>query len=86
MCIRDRSQGYYDKNPGSDVGLKQILRGTPSDNSKGVRFGNLTQIRDVIDQQFETVLSGKQTAQQALDEAVKEGNAILREFEEANSN
>jgi sn-glycerol 3-phosphate transport system substrate-binding protein len=79
-----KSQGYYDKNPGSDVGLKQILRGKPDDNSKGVRFGNLTQIRDVIDQQFETVLSGKQTSKQALDEAVKQGNAILREFEAAN--
>ncbi|TCL72114.1 sn-glycerol-3-phosphate ABC transporter substrate-binding protein UgpB [Rhizobium sp. BK251] len=79
-----KSQGYYEKNPGSDVGLKQILRGTPSDNSKGVRFGNLTQIRDVVDQQFETVLSGKQTGQQALDEAVKQGNSILREFEAAN--
>ncbi len=32
------------------------------------------------------MLWGKQTAQQALDEAVKEGNAILREFEAANSN
>ncbi|NLS01981.1 sn-glycerol-3-phosphate ABC transporter substrate-binding protein UgpB [Rhizobium sp. P32RR-XVIII] len=81
-----KSQGYYEKNPGSDVGIKQITRGTPSDNSKGVRFGNLTQIRDIIDQQLETVLSGKQTGQQALDEAVKEGNAILREFEAANSN
>ena len=79
-----QQQGYYAKNPGSDVGIKQITRGTPSDNSKGLRFGNLTQIRDIIDQQFETVLSGKQTGQQALDAAAKEGNAILREFEAAN--
>lgn len=81
-----QSQGYYAKTPGSDIAIKQILRGTPSDNSKGVRFGNLTQIRDLVDQQFETVLSGKKTGQQALDEAAKQGNAILREFEAANSN
>ena len=61
------------------------MRGTPSDNSKGVRFGNLTQIRDLIDQQFESVLSGKKTGQQALDDAAKAGNAILREFEAANN-
>lgn len=79
-----KSQGYYDKNAGSDVAIKQIMRGTPSDNSKGIRFGNLTQIRDIIDQQFESVLSGKATGQQALDEAAKQGNAILREFEAAN--
>jgi len=81
-----QSQGYYEKNPGSDIAIKQIMRGTPSDNSKGVRFGNLTQIRDLVDQQFEAVLSGKKTGQQALDEAAKQGNAILREFEAANSN
>jgi sn-glycerol 3-phosphate transport system substrate-binding protein len=62
------------------------MRGTPSENSKGVRFGNLTQIRDVIDQQFEAVLNGKKTGQEALDEAAKQGNAKLREFEAANSN
>ncbi len=81
-----QSQGYYAKNPGSDIAIKQIMRGTPSDNSKGVRFGNLTQIRDVLDQQLEAVLSGKKTGQQALDDGAKQGNAILREFEAANSN
>ncbi|MGK6316064.1 sn-glycerol-3-phosphate ABC transporter substrate-binding protein UgpB [Neorhizobium sp. DT-125] len=81
-----QKQGYYEKNPGSDIAIKQITRGTPTDNSKGVRFGNLTQIRDLVDQQFETVLSGKKTGQQALDDAAKAGNAILREFEAANSN
>jgi len=79
-----QTQGYYTNTPGSDVAIKQITRGTPSDNSKGLRFGNLTQIRDVIDQQFESVLSGDKTGQQALDTAVQEGNAMLREFETAN--
>ena len=81
-----QKQGYYEKNPGSDIAIKQITRGTPSENSKGVRFGNLTQIRDVVDQQFEVLLSGKKTGQQALDDAAKAGNAILREFEAANTN
>jgi sn-glycerol 3-phosphate transport system substrate-binding protein len=79
-----KQQGYYDKTPGSDIAIKQITRGTPSDNSKGLRFGNLTQIRDIIDQQFEAVLAGQKTGQQALDTAVQEGNAILREFQSAN--
>jgi len=62
------------------------MRGTPTENSKGVRFGNLTQIRDVLDQQLEAVLTGKKTGQQALDDGAKQGNAMLREFEAANSN
>jgi sn-glycerol 3-phosphate transport system substrate-binding protein len=71
-------------NPGSDVAIRQITRGTPSANSKGIRFGNLTQARDVIDSEFEALLSGQKTAKEALDSAVRRGNEILREFEAAN--
>lgn len=78
------STGYYAKTPGSDVAIKQITRGTPSANSKGLRFGNLTQVRDVIDSEFEALLAGKKTAKEALDSAVARGNAILRDFEAAN--
>lgn len=78
-------QGYYAANPGSDVAIQQITRGTPSDNSKGIRFGNLTQARDIVDQEFEAVLSGNKTAKEALDAAVQRGNVILRDFEAANS-
>ena len=80
-----QQQGYYDANPGSAVAIEQITRGTPSDNSKGLRFGNLTQVRDVIDQEFEALLAGQKSAQEALDAAVARGNEILREFEAANS-
>jgi sn-glycerol 3-phosphate transport system substrate-binding protein len=81
-----QKQGYYAKNPGSDIAIKQITRGTPDDNSKGVRFGNLSQIRDALDQQLEAVLAGKKTGQQALDDGAKQGNAILTDFQAANSN
>ena len=79
-----KSQGYYEKNPGSDVAIKQITRSTPTENSKGLRFGNYVQIRDVIDKEFEAMLAGSKTAQQALDAVVPRGNEILREFESAN--
>lgn len=78
------TQGYYAANPGSDVAIQQITRGTPSVNSKGLRFGNLTQVRDVIDSEFEALLGGQKTAKAALDSAVTRGNAILRDFEAAN--
>jgi sn-glycerol 3-phosphate transport system substrate-binding protein len=79
-----QKQGYYAKNPGSDVAIKQITRGTPTANSKGIRFGNLSQARDVIDSEFEALLAGKKTAKEALDSAVERGNKILRDFEAAN--
>ena len=78
------TQGYYAANPGSDVAIQQITRGTPTANSKGIRFGNLTQVRDVIDSEFEALLGGQKTAKAALDSVVTRGNAILRDFEAAN--
>jgi len=79
-----KEQGYYAANPGSDIAINQITRGTPSVNSKGVRFGNLSQVRDAIDSEFEAMLAGQKSAQQALDAAVAAGNQILRDFEAAN--
>jgi len=79
-----KSQGYYDANPGSDVGLKQITLNPPTENSKGLRFGNYVQIRDIIDQEFQELLSGTKNAQQALDAMVQRGNELLREFQSTN--
>jgi sn-glycerol 3-phosphate transport system substrate-binding protein len=79
-----KTQGYYEQNPGADIAITQITRGTPTPNSKGVRFGNLTQARDVVDNEFEALLAGQKTAQEALDSAVARGNQILRDFEAAN--
>ena len=79
-----QEQGYYEANPGSDIAINQITRGTPTANSKGVRFGNLTQARTVVDEEFEAMLAGTKTAQEALDAAVERGNQILRDFEAAN--
>jgi sn-glycerol 3-phosphate transport system substrate-binding protein len=80
-----QEQGYYAENPGTEIAIQQITRGTPTPNSKGLRFGNLTQARDVVDSEFEAMLSGEKTAQEALDAAVERGNQILRDFEAANS-
>lgn len=79
-----KTQGYYTKNPGSDIAIEQIMRGTPSANSKGVRFGNFTQVRTIVDEEFQSLLAGRKDAQQALDSAVTRGNTLLREFEAAN--
>ncbi len=80
-----QEQGYYAENPGSDVAIEQITRGTPTANSKGVRFGNFVQVRNVVDEEFQALLAGNKTAQEALDSAVERGNALLREFEATNA-
>ena len=76
--------GFYKKNPGRDIAVKQLTLNPPTENSKGLRIGNFVQIRDVVDEELESVWSGKKDAKTALDEAVKRGNELLRKFEAAN--
>ena len=79
-----RSQGFYDKNPGTDTAIKQMTLNPPTDNSKGLRFGSFVQIRDVIEEELEQAFGGTKTAKEGLDSAVKRGNDLLRQFEKAN--
>jgi sn-glycerol 3-phosphate transport system substrate-binding protein len=79
-----RASGYYDKNPGADMPIKQLTLHNPTNNSKGLRFGNFVQGREVIEEEMEAVFAGKKDPKTALDDAVKRGNEILRRFEAAN--
>ena len=76
-----KKQGFYEKNPGTDTSIRQINNKPPTDNSKGLRFGNYIQIRDVMDEELEAVWAGKKTAKEGLDAIVKRGNELLRQFE-----
>ena len=78
-----RKSGFYDKNPGADMPVKQLNYKPPTPNSKGLRFGNFVQGREVIEEELEAVFAGSKDAKAALDEAVKRGNEILRKFEAA---
>lgn len=75
-----REQGFYAENPGTDVAITQMTSATPTENSKGLRLGNMVQIRDVINEQLEQIFSGDESPQQGLDKAVERGNALLEKF------
>lgn len=81
---RVKASGYYQKNPGTDIPFLQMTRTTPTENSRGLRLGNMPEIRNIIQEEVERALQGQQTAQQALDSAVQRGNVVLRNFERAN--
>lgn len=81
----NKKQGYYKKYPGAAVALKELSLHKPTKSSKGVRLGNYVQIREIINQELESVWSGKKTAQEALDAAVERGNRQLERFEKAHS-
>ncbi|HAR08968.1 MAG: sn-glycerol-3-phosphate ABC transporter substrate-binding protein UgpB [Cobetia sp.] len=79
-----REQGFYAENPGTDVAITQMTSATPTENSKGLRLGNMVQIRDVINEELEKIFSGKESVQDGLDNAVKRGDSLLEKFERAN--
>ena len=76
-----RKQGFYEKNPGSETAIKQMLNKPPLPFTRGLRLGFMPQIRTVVDEELEQVWSGKKTPQQALDSANARGDELLRRFE-----
>ncbi|PZQ51408.1 MAG: sn-glycerol-3-phosphate ABC transporter substrate-binding protein UgpB [Rhodovulum sulfidophilum] len=72
-----KESGFYEKNPGRETPILQMMGKAPTENSKGVRLGNLPQVRDIQNEEFEKMLAGQQTARQALDNAVERGNAAI---------
>jgi sn-glycerol 3-phosphate transport system substrate-binding protein len=76
-----QEQGFYAENPGTDTAIQQLTLNTPTPNSRGIRFGNFVQVRDVINEELEALWAGTITAQEALDNAVERGNELLRRFE-----
>jgi sn-glycerol 3-phosphate transport system substrate-binding protein len=76
-----KASGFYEKNPGTEVAIIQMTAKPPTENSRGLRLGNLVQIRDVIAEDLEAAFAGKSAAKAALDDAVARGNALLRQFQ-----
>jgi sn-glycerol 3-phosphate transport system substrate-binding protein len=79
-----REQGFYDANPGTDTAIKQLSLNQPTANSRGVRFGNFVQIRDIINEEMEAIWNGSKSASDGLDDAARRGDKLLRKFERAN--
>lgn len=78
---KTKESGYYKEFPYLETPLLELTNKEPTENSRGLRLGNMVQLRDVWAEEFEAALAGKKPAKQALDEAVSRGNAMLRQFE-----
>ncbi|MBL6077362.1 sn-glycerol-3-phosphate ABC transporter substrate-binding protein UgpB [Belnapia sp. T18] len=80
-----KSQGFYEKNPGTEVAIEQLLRGgetTP--NTRGIRLGGYVEIRNIIQEEMEKSFQGQQNGQQALEAVMQRANTVLRNFERQN--
>ena len=76
-----KDSGFYKDKGFLETPLLQLNNKEPTDNSRGVRFGNLVQIRDIWSEEIESALNGQKAPKAALDAATERGNAMLRQFE-----
>jgi sn-glycerol 3-phosphate transport system substrate-binding protein len=78
---KTKESGFYKDAPYLETPLLELSNKEPTENSRGVRLGNMVQLRDVWAEEFEAALAGKKSAKEAMDAAVSRGNTMLRQFE-----
>jgi sn-glycerol 3-phosphate transport system substrate-binding protein len=76
-----KADGFYKDQPYLETPLLELTNKEPTENSRGLRLGNMVQLRDIWAEEIEGALAGKKSAKEALDSAVQRGNAMLRQFE-----
>jgi sn-glycerol 3-phosphate transport system substrate-binding protein len=73
-----RRQGFFTAQPIYEIAVQQ-LRKAPTRDSQGIRLARLQKIRDIIDEELELVWKGTKTPLDALNTAVRRGNALLEQ-------
>ncbi len=76
-----KDKGLYKDDPRMEVPIASLFLNPPTPLTRGIRLGNFTQIRKIIEEELELLWTGKKTPQQAMDTAVERGNQLLRRFE-----
>ncbi|MBP2550872.1 sn-glycerol 3-phosphate transport system substrate-binding protein [Neorhizobium galegae] len=74
-----KKSGFYEKNPARETPILQMMGKAPTENSKGVRLVNLPQVRDIMNEEYEALLAGKQDAKTTMDKIVERGNAAIKQ-------
>jgi sn-glycerol 3-phosphate transport system substrate-binding protein len=72
-----RRQGFYRGHPEHEIAVRQLLLKQPTEDSRGVRLGELRRIRGIIHEELEAVWSGAKPPLEALNTAVRRGNLLL---------
>ena len=75
-----KKNGYYIKEKNQEIAIKQLTRANPTEYSRGLRLGSFTQIRDVLNEQFEKIWAGTVTVSEGLEFAEKRSNALLKRY------
>jgi len=77
-----KKSGFYEKNPGTEVAVKQLDADTTK-YSRGIRLGYLPQIRDIENGEMEKIFAGKTSPKAGLAAMVKRGDELLVRFQKS---
>jgi sn-glycerol 3-phosphate transport system substrate-binding protein len=62
---KTKESGYYKENPYLETPLLELTNKEPTENSRGLRLGNMVQLRDVWAEEVEAALAGQEERQEA---------------------
>ncbi len=72
-----RRRGYYLKQPGNEIAVRQLADKAPTDETRPMRIADLARIRGIIDEELEAAWTGAKPPLDALNAAVARGNELL---------
>jgi sn-glycerol 3-phosphate transport system substrate-binding protein len=78
-----KANGFYDKAPykGRELAIASLTYTPTSANTRGIRLGSFTQIRNEVTNALEAIFMQNADVQKQIDTAADRGNDILRRFE-----
>lgn len=74
------NNGYYQAHPDAKVAINELTNKPANSWTRGIRLGNLPQIRNIENAAITAVFAGRESAQTALNAAETQGNAVLANF------
>ena len=81
---RLKAEHFFQKpqNVGREVAMTSLLATEPTEFSRGLRLGNMTQFRATYANEMQAAFAGQKSMDEALDSMAAEGNRLLRRFEQ----
>src|SRR3977135_2414724 len=65
-----KAEGFYKAQAYRETPLLELTNKEPTENSRGLRLGNMVQMRDIRSEEIEGALGGKKTAKEAVARAL----------------
>ena len=73
--------GFYKDSPGHEIAIRQLLLNQPTRESRGIRLGEVQQIRTALAEEVESAWDGRAEPKLSIERPAERGDLLLRKFE-----